>query len=249
MSTPQHAGHSVVNRDDDEHHHSDEETIALYEFEEVEDQSVQMKKKLFLTDYILTNDDRNDESSKGHVFSKLAKFISTIYDGMWMFKQYTLARTRTLHWKLNLNIVSHHNDAIAYIKSEKLANDDSNINYRQAIIEKYQQNWSIEYSSTGLYTLKDSTLKLHNEDMVPIASAKSLEWMDARKILSVNNNFVSVTNCDDGTIRIYSSDLKSQIGLIDLSTFLHFDKSPLFRSAISNVKLQTIASTERYVSE
>ncbi|KAG2392779.1 hypothetical protein C9374_011504 [Naegleria lovaniensis] len=207
-----HPSPSIMNKENTSNH-SDGETIALYEFEEVEDQSVQMKKKLFLTDFLLTNDDRNDDSSKGPIFSKLAKFISTIYD--------------------------------AYIKSsDKLTNDESNVNYRQAIIEKYQQNWSIEYTTTGLYTLKDSTLKLHNEDLVPITSVKSLEWMDSRKILSVTSNFVSVTNCDDGKIRIYSSDLKSQLASVDLSKFLHFDKSPLFRTAISNVKLLNIAGTE-----
>ena len=206
MTSLQSSSLSDVLLDDDTQNNSSErslEDIKLYNFEEIGEHSVQIKKRLYVTDFLKKTS--GSEQDEGNYFSKLSKMLSMIY------KTYT------------------NKDQSATEKSQ-----DNNI--RQSIIQKFHQNWAIEYTSNGLYTLKEATLRLLNEDLVSLASVKAMEWTDRRKILSCSDDLVVVTCSDDGKIRVYTHDLKLLIS-IDLNSLLNFDKHSMSGPSISNVKI------------
>ena len=61
-----------------------------------------------------------------------------------------------------------------------------------------------------------------------------MEWNDRRKILTVCDDLVAVTCCDDGKIKVFSNDLKTTLISIDLKQAFGFEQS---NRALTHVKI------------
>ena len=55
--------------------------IVLYDFEEIEEQSVQTKKRLFITDFLDKNEQLSEDEDASGLFAKFLHIITTLYLG------------------------------------------------------------------------------------------------------------------------------------------------------------------------